>query len=220
VLPANEPLGALQVTVPVGALGATDDVSVTVTAQVVAEPTVGVADAHVTADVVAWPPLTAAAPVRVFTRNAPLQVAGPGTQSFTLALCDALARVSACNETIAPDVTPRLASVIDTSMLEAAPLLQTVTAHRCCAAPIVANVPSGLSSSAVATPEALKVTQMRALAVEPPVVSKVAENASLVILFLLAGRVESQRTKMLVPSAVVQTLVNSVEPPPASVLPS
>jgi hypothetical protein len=129
----------------------------------------------------------------VFKRKAPLHAAPPGTQSFTLALCDALARVSACSDTTDPDVTPRLASDIDASMLEAAPALHTMTAQRCCAAPIVANVPSGLSSSVVATPVALKVTQIRALAVEPPVVSNVAENASLLILSLFEGSVESQR---------------------------
>jgi len=53
VLPTNEPLGALNVTRPVGALAPTGDVSVTVAVQIVAVPTSGVADAQVTSVVVA-----------------------------------------------------------------------------------------------------------------------------------------------------------------------
>jgi hypothetical protein len=52
VLPENEPVGALNVTRPVGLLAPRSDVSRTVAVQIIATPTVGVADAQVTTVIV------------------------------------------------------------------------------------------------------------------------------------------------------------------------
>jgi len=216
----NPPLAALNVTSPDGFAVALAAVFVTVTVQVVAAPTVTVDGTQVTAVVVEAPPDTVVAPVAVFSRNVPLHAAPPGTQSLMFEFVAVLARASARRPIVAPDATPIEASVMPASMLDAAPLLHVVTAHRCCAEPTVVNVPSGFSSCTVARPCASKRIQMRASTFVPPVVSTSTEKPSLVTRFLFDGMTESKRTYTLVPSAASHTLVMSVEPPPASVVES